>query len=100
MIAKTQEDSIKLYNYAEYLYDLNQALKKKEDENSRRIDDARKKNDRVERLLRKVALIMMENKKGEREGDEGLAALTMKFFFEVKPDEIDKGKTPGGGREM
>ena len=96
---KTQEDSIKLYNYAEYLYDLNQALKKKEDENSRKIDDSRKKNDRVERLLRKVALIMMDNKNRERDEDEGLAALTMKFFFEVKPDEVEPGKTPGGGRK-
>lgn len=42
-------------------------------------------------------MAMMDNKRGEREADEGLAALTMKFFFEVKPDEIDKGKTPGGG---
>ena len=95
---KTQEDSIKLYNYAEYLYDLNQALKKKEDENSRRIEDSRKKNDRVERLLRKVALIMMDNKNRERDEDEGLAALTMKFFFEVKADEPEPGKTPVGGR--
>ena len=63
MIIKTQKRSIELYNYGEYLYDLNSKLVKKEKKNEEEIEKRRIQNNRLEEKLIKEARVFLDPKK-------------------------------------
>ena len=48
LIQQTRDESIKLFNYAEYLYNLNERLKKREKENNNKIKQNKQRNEEDE----------------------------------------------------
>ena len=94
MIKKTQERSIELYNYAEYLYDLNEWLIQKEKENEEKISKEKQENQLAEKELLELAQqaikrqVREENKSSKEKYDKEKDALAIKFFFDYeKKDE-------------
>ena len=59
LINRTQENSIKLYNFAEYLFDLNKTLKKKESKNKKDIEAAKEENSNIEKSFNRYSKEMM-----------------------------------------
>ena len=93
LIDKTQDQSIKLYSYAEYMHDLNKTLRSKEKLNNKQIAANQKENAKIEAKLREIATSCMDKFKTLKEDQKDRAALTMKFLFEVKPPkEEDEDK--------
>ena len=83
LINQTQENSIKLYNFAEYLFDLNKTLKKKESKNKKDIEAAKEENSNIEKSFNRYSKEMMGQMRTMKEDQKESAALAMKFFFEV-----------------
>ena len=97
MIKETQKRSIELYNYAEYLYELNNELIEKENSNKAKIYAESKQNESTENQLLAVARKAI-HKQGKDENkrqkdkyddkDKERDALAIKFFFDhEKKDE-------------
>ena len=87
LISETQDSSIKLYTYAEYLGDMNDKLKKSERANNKQIMVNKQENQDIEKLLRDIAQEHITKNKDMKTMDEEAKdrlALTMKFLFEVK----------------
>ena len=98
LIKSTREESIKLFNYAEYLYDLNDRLKSKEKVNITKIKNSKKNNARDEKAFRRKAKDMIQNFKKLSEEDKESAALAMKLHFELDDAKNEeKKKNQWGG---
>lgn len=87
MISKTQKRSIELYNYAEYLYDLNERLAKREKENNDEIEERKTNNKKKEDKLKDVALKYLSDdqwnkKESWSEDTKEKAVLAIKFYFD------------------
>mmetsp|Transcript_35212 Transcript_35212/g.46380 ORF Transcript_35212/g.46380 Transcript_35212/m.46380 type:complete len:144 (-) Transcript_35212:146-577(-) len=84
LIEKTQDQSIKLYTYAEYLHDMNKTLRTKEKANNKQIASNLKENTKIETKMREIAHACINGFQGIKDDDKDRAALAMKFLFEVK----------------
>ena len=91
MIKETQKRSIELYNYAEYLYELNNELIEKENSNKVKIAEESEQNQKAEKQLLDDALKAIrkqgkeENKRQKEkydDKDKERDALAIKFFFD------------------
>lgn len=92
-IEQTQDQSIKLYTYAEYLYDLDRKLRRRESDNNSQIKKNREANENAEEMLKDISLEFVSRKYDFKTfNDKDRVALSMKFSFDVKDTKDDEKK--------